>query len=455
MKKVSLILACAVISNNAVAAEAPIVKLEGRMEFQAGSVKESKGFRTDNPSNPSAGTRLNDRAFVNDTVLDIHADGKVSNDFTYGGMIRLHADTSVATNSELFMGDKALIYAQHNKIGRIEVGNTPGAGGLFEMDTVNFGTGSWGVDGFWSQWVTSRTARTTGIFFQPTGLGGALASLNAALTAGGFNGNPTSRGFEFIVSPNLLSNYSGHYYSDAPKINLFTKPIKELTVGVAFIPDLDSSGTVANIAPRAAGPIDDRKGNPASYKNIFSGGFVYEKKFNNDTWGIKTGLTGEVGKAKVPYMNNLKGYEAGLMLSYKEFRVGGTVGSWFDSLTLKEKAAGTKQGSQYYTLGAGHNIDKLGYSLTYMNSKKAGGVEILGKQVMDSAASAVAALAGVTQANFADKGYNKFQNIVLDADYKLAPGFLPYAAVSKFRFKESTGAIDDGHVAMLGVRLTF
>ena len=91
------------------------------------------------------------------------------------------------------------------------------------MDTVNFNTGSWGVDGFWSQWVTARTSRTTGIFFAT----GAFGSLNSAL-GGGTRGNPESRGFEFIVSPNLLSNYSGHYYSDAPKVNLFTKPIKEL-----------------------------------------------------------------------------------------------------------------------------------------------------------------------------------------------------------------------------------
>jgi hypothetical protein len=450
VKKFSFVLAGMLVAYNAVAAETPKVRLEGRMDTQAGTVKQSNGFRTDNPSNPSAGTRLNDKAIVNDTYIDIHADGKVNNDMTYGGMIRMHADASVATNSEQHIGDKALVYIQHNKIGRIEAGNTPGAGGLFEMDTVNFNTGSWGVDGFWSQWVTARTSRTTGIFFAT----GAFGSLNSAL-GGGTRGNPESRGFEFIVSPNLLSNYSGHYYSDAPKVNLFTKPIKELTLGVAFIPDLDSSGTVANIAPKKAGPQDDRAGNPPSYRNIISGGFVYEKKFN-DTWGIKTGVTGEIGKAKVSYMRDLKAYEAGLMVSYKEFRIGGTVGSWFKSLSLKEKLPGTKQGSQYYTLGAAHSIDKLGYAVTYMSSKKAGGVEMLGKQVFDDAGGAmVAGAAGVTQADFSDTKYNKFQNLVFDVDYKLAPGFMPYATFSKFKFKESKGAKDDGHVGLVGVRMTF
>ena len=56
---------------------------------------------------------------------------------------------------------------------------------------------------------------------------------------------------------------------------------------------------------------------------------------------------------------------------------------------------------------------------------------------------------------FSDNAYNKFQNVALDVDYKLAPGFLPYATVSAFKFKEGGGTKSNGRVAIIGTRLMF
>lgn len=440
MKKYLISGISVLMASSALAAEAPKVRIEGRMDVQAGVVNQKSEFQNSIPSDPASGQKMSTGGVVNDTKLDIHVDGKVSKDFTYGGMIRLHADTSVATNKEGAVADKTMVYIQHEKIGRLEAGNMPGAGGLFEMDTVNLAKGSWGVEGFTSQWITDRTKRTTEIFSRNTGIG------TIAALVGGFK---DTRSIEMIISPNLPTNYSGHYYSDAPKVNFFTKPLKELTLGVAFIPDMDSAGTIRGQASRTGGPVDsERSSNPATFKNIISGGFVYENKFYKD-FGIKTGLTGELGKAKLSYVNDLRAYEAGMMLSYKELKIGATVGSWFDSLTLKQKTTGGRHGSNYFTLGASHQIDKLGYSLTYLNSRKAGGIEILGKQITDVFAPLVSAQ------DFADTRYNKFNNVVLDVDYKLAPGMLPYASFSSFRFKESTGAKDSGYVALIGTRLLF
>jgi hypothetical protein len=455
MTKFGMAIAVALAAQIANAVEAPEVKITGRLDFQAGAVKQKAPFRNSSPAAPSTSNRISDRGFVNDTTLDFEIDGKLNPDFTYGGFIRAHGDTSIATNQEIYFGDKAKIYVQHNKFGRIEAGNIPGAGGLFEMDTVNMMQGTFGVDGFWSQWVTDRSLSTSKIYqavfpgFLP-GVGG----LSIAQVVPG--GEKDTRSLEFIVSPNIMSNYSGHYYSDAPKINFFTKPLPELTLGVSFIPDLDSAGTVANRAPKNDGPQDDRKGNPATYRNIVSGGFMYEnKKLFSKDFGIKTGLAGEYGKSKVPYMNNLRSYEAGLMFIYKNMKLGSTYGSWMDSLTLKQKTPGGRHGSYYYTVGFAQNFEKLGYSVSTMESRRAGGIEILGHKLMNSQLADALPYAGVNAQSFADPKKNRFRNIVFDVDYKLAPGFLPYAGLSMFKFNESRGAVDSGYVLMGGVRLTF
>jgi hypothetical protein len=446
MKKVILSAAAILAANTALAAEAPKDRIEGRVDFQAAVVHQKKEFRNSNPSNPAPGVKLSNGGFANDTKFDLHVDGKMKEGVTYGGMIRFHADTSPATNKETTFADKVMVYFQNDKFGRIEAGSTPGAGGLFEMDTVNLAKGSWGVEGFASQWLTDQTKRTNAIFL--TAL--PFSPPNDTL-AGALGGMQSTRSIEMIMSPNLPSNYSGHYYSDAPKINFFTKPLNELTIGVSYIPDMDSTGTVTGMAPKNAGPVFDasRSKNPATFRNVISGGFVYEKSFNKD-YGIKTGVAGEIGKAKLAYVNDLKAFEAGLMVRYKDFKIGGTYGSWFDSLTLKDKIAGARHGSKYFTIGASQDIDKFGTSVTYLNSKKAGGIEILGKQIKDSAVGPFVALS-----QFADTKYNKFNHIALDMDYKLAPGFLPYVTLSAFEFKESTGAKDNGYVAMVGTRLLF
>lgn len=431
------------------AAEAPKVKIGGRMDFQAGTIHESSGYRNTIPGVPSAGQELNNHAFVNDTKIDFEIEGKINQDIKYGGLIRLNADTSIATSQKNTVADKTMVFLQHEKIGRFEAGNMPGAGGLFEMDTVNLAHGSYGVDGFTTQWINQRTKKTSVVFYNAEQF--LKQNVNPAAVVPQLN----TRAYEFIMFPNLPSNYSGHFYSDAPKINFFTKPIKELTLGIAYIPDMDSAGTVRNIAPKNSGPLDaGRDYMPASFRDVISGGFVVDKNFNKD-FGIKTGLTGEIGKAKLDGIEDLRAMEAGLMFIYKNIKFGGTYGNWFKSLTLKERLPGAKRGASYFTLGFSQEIEKFGYSLTYMNSKKAGGIEIAGKKIIGEFQQKLNGFSPVTQSNFIDKKMNKYQNFVIDVDYKLAPGFLPYATFSMFDLKESTGAKDKAYVGLAGVRLLF
>jgi len=111
-------------------------------------------------------------------------------------------------------------------------------------------------------------------------------------------------------------------------------------------------------------------------------------------------------------------------------------------------------------------MDKFGYSLTFMKSKKAGGLEAIGNQIQVLTAatppSPVPAVFAnpdyipVTDANYSDTVYNKFTNISFGLEYKLAPGFMPYAEFSHFNFKDSSAVrSNSGNVILLGSRLTF
>jgi len=420
-----VLLGAALIATSAFAEEAPKVSLEGRMDFMASYINQKGTFMNSNPS-VATSSKFHQVVFVNDTKIDVKADGEnKALGFTYGGMIRLHGDTSVATNREIHLGDKTMVYWQSDKVGRIEAGNTPGAGGLLEMEIITLNRGSWGIDGFWSQFITDKTLRTT------SAMGGALSAQN-------------TRSLEFIVSPNIPSNYSGHYYSDAPKVNFFTQPIKELTLGITYIDDLDSAGTVAGVAPKSGTAVVDpaRKNLPPTAKEIVSGGFSYANKIGGD-FSYKVNLVGEVGRAKQGAVNDLKAYEAGFMTTYKNMNFGASYGSWGKSFTLRNPVANAKRKGDYYTVAFSQDIDKFSYSVSYMESRKAGGIDSL------------VPFAGIPAATVADLKDNKFSNIVLDLQYQLAEGFLPYFSVATYSFKESTGGKDNGNVVIAGTRLLF
>ncbi|MFY7978469.1 MAG: porin [Sediminibacterium sp.] len=446
----SLLLSSIAFSANS--AEPLKIKLGGRLDTMYGSIKESSNYRNTNPTNPISGNQLSKAGIVNDTRIDINIDGKHGKEIKYGGFIALHADSSTATNGEKSIGDKTMVYLQHDQIGRIEVGNMPGGHALFEMDTANFNKGTWGIDGFWSKSLSDRTMRTSEIYNKkalPVVIQGEFVGLTDLVTVSDKKIIPQTSGIEYIISPNLLSNASGHYYSDAPKVNLFTKPLKQVTVAFTYIPDMDSHGSIAGMANRK-GPIDtnEREDHPGTFKNIVGLGLMVEEKI--EKFNIKASIAGETGKAKLPKYRDLKAYEGSLMITYNGISVGGTYGSWGKSMTSKNPVANAKQGSQYWTGGIGQQIDKFGYSITYMQSKKAGGLEILYSKLTDKGVNNF-----YSRSDFSDTSHNKFSNIVFDIDYQLAPGFLVYTGLSKFKFKESKGSSNKGRVLLLGTRLIF
>jgi predicted porin len=92
-----------------------------------------------------------------------------------------------------------------------------------------------------------------------------------------------------------------------------------------------------------------------------------------------------------------------------------------------------------------------------MKSLKAGGLEAIGNQIqMILLKQANPSAVPFEDVNFSDRSYNKFTNLSLGAEYKLAPGLLPYAEASFFRMKDSIAPTNNnGAIYLTGLRLTF
>lgn len=411
----------------AMAIEPANVKLSGHLDTTIANVKESNHYRTDNPNNPNGANKYNRTAIVNETKILINIDGKYRDGITYGGLIKLHADASQAANSETTVGDKAMVYVQSDKIGRLEAGNYFGVAAAFEGSVPLIETGTGGVDGQWVTWPSSSTKKL------PT--------------------FPPVSGSQFITNPNLPSYISGEYYSDAPKVTFYTKPVTGLTVGISYTPDLDAAGTASNIGFKKLGPKDSRVTNgiirPGTFKNVFTAGGSYKYNFAKD-FAVTGALTGEVGKSKIDKLRDLKAYEASLAINWKNTKLTSSYGNAFKTWTYKDKVAGSKQLAKYWTVSLGHQLDKFGMAVAYMQSKKAGGLESF-----RYASNAAAAPDALVKAGFADFRANKLDVVTFDMDYKLVQGFLPYAGVAGFKFREGQGPKDKGYVLMAGTKLTF
>ena len=156
--------------------------------------------------------------------------------------------------------------------------------------------------------------------------------------------------------------------------------------------------------------------------------------------GIALAATGEWGKAESSLYENLAAWNGGGKLSFMGWSVAGSYGSWGKSNTA---VANRSKDTNYWDAGLAYETGPFGASVTYMRSQLDCGFST-GSQASGANADCVGA------------GKNKFDNVSIGADYKLAPGLTPYAEVS-FYDENSTTAIDDnkGAAVILGTQLNF
>ena len=125
------------------------------------------------------------------------------------------------------------------------------------------------------------------------------------------------------------------------------------------------------------------------------------------------------------------------------FSLAGSYGDWGKSNTL---TASNSKKTYYYDLGAAYEYGPFGASVTYLYSSVDCGT--VGADVAGGSAGINGGCAAV--------GKNKFDDVSVGVDYKLAPGLTPYAEVTWYD-ENPVGTVNDnkGYVVIVGTQLNF
>jgi len=418
MKKIllaaSALIATTGLYSSTALADTPVVTLGGYSNFEAGYAVQDMDNRTAAGGTDSTHANQRPQAFRNDDQIDVKINGK-SDAFAYGGEIDLLADTTTDVQGRGFNASKTFVYLQCAKTGmRLELGSNVGADGAMKVDAGTIAHATGGIDGDWSYFANAREP-----FVAQTDLPLGYGNLEAA-------------------TQDYLGN---HTEENLNKITLYTPRYAGFQAGVSYLPDQTNTGqgTALLPTPNPAGP-NRTKNNAGLSANIVTGGISYDHKFGDV--GIAAAVTGEEGKAQNRQFDGLEAWNAGAKATYKGASLAGSYGNWGSSNNFK--AAHSKD-TWYWDIGAAYETGPWGASITYMQSQFDCGT---------------GAGAGNNEycTDIAPSTYkNKFSNVSIGADYKLAPGLTPYAEVSFF--DENAGDFDardnKGTVTLLGTQLNF
>jgi outer membrane protein OmpU len=199
---------------------------------------------------------------------------------------------------------------------------------------------------------------------------------------------------------------------NSTKISYYTPKFSGFQAGISYTPKLNSNGQNIN-----------RADSTGQFGDIIEAGIGYDNTFTN---GIRlaASLTGETGNADAATGEDLGAYALGALLGYQGFSGALSYGNWGDS----DRIASNIDSQHYWSAGLGYETGPYAVSATYLNSTRE--------------------IANVD---------NDFNNIVIGADYKLAPGLTPYAEVSFYEFDQggAGGYDNDGTSIVLGTQLAF
>jgi hypothetical protein len=199
------------------------------------------------------------------------------------------------------------------------------------------------------------------------------------------------------------------------KITYYTPRYMGFQAGVSYLFDTSAVDRGRAFAGRGTN-------NGGEAENVFVGGINYEGKFSDVSVGLAA--TGEWGNGETAATEDLRTYNLGAKLGYMGFSVAGSYGSWGDSLS----GVSNLDDRDYWTLGAAYEYGPFGASVTYM------------KSTFETAANVE----------------NEFDNLSIGVDYKLAPGFTPYAEVSFVSVDPAAVVNDnDATVFIAGTQLAF
>ena len=387
------------------------VKLSGYGHFQG-------GYRNQNHLGDNKNVSANRKsfAFFNDAALFADISNKV-NDVTYGGKIVL-VPTAKRKGSTTYNGSHIYLESSY---GRIEAGSPIDAASNMLIDSSEIASAT---GGDWDRYAKFDSTDLK----QRYDFGPSFATFG-----------------EFFLDSKLVSAVENRPYSNEPgrRISYYTPKFDfgngaKIQMGISYTPD--SSNTGADDPTKNSTRVEIKKlkregvdTDPNHYfkfdqsiKDAISGGVVLEQNIS-DGVDLKLALTGEYGKAsnakKMDNTNNssdplkadsnsqvelgtyklkdLKTYNIGAILNAGNFSYAASFGSLGKSLTTSEFHKVGRE-TTYYTGGVAYKQGPFTTSLTYFRS---------------------------------DQYKNTVDCVTIGTDYKLAPGFKPYAEISGFSLK--------------------
>lgn len=339
-------------------------------------------------------TLSSNNIFRTDTTVNVTAAGSTDS-FDYGAVVEMIGDRNGDKNNN-YDGRKSYIYVENDSFGRFEGGVNVGASNTLEVDASTIARGTGGVDG-------------------------------DTLYNVGFGGST------FTASPNLPTADEETDAGNATKITYYTPRFSGLQFGLSYTPDSGNYGSANNISSDA-GTND--------FSNVFAGGLNFQSDIA-DGVGVMASAVGEFGDAQggsgtvsaADDRNDLSAYSLGLGFEFEGFSVAGNYADLGDSGLLESATVNDEQ--TYWTLGAAYENGPYGVSVTYLDSTTGTGT---------AAGGAV------------NTGENNFTNLVVGADYQMAPGLTPYIEYANFDLESgSTNAARDnsGNVVLVGAELSF
>lgn len=337
-----------------------------------------------------------DTAFRNDNEVSIRVDGKTDGGLGYGAVIDLEADITDDVNSQGDNAARTFTYLEGGW-GRVELGGNKSASATLSVDASSLAVATGGINGAWVYFVNAPAGGNTASFISTSRL-------------------PTEHGD--------TTEFGDESTYNATKVTYYTPKFSGFQAGISYTPDLGARGQTVERIEDAATP-DSLVG----FGDVINGGVTYDNQFANGL-RVAVSVTGEYAEADDDIAapsterEDTEAYNIGGLLGYRGFSIAASYGDWSESGQLD----GSDDEGDYYTVGAGYEAGPFGVSATYLSSQ----LDVAGEE-------------------------NEFDNIVLGADYKLAPGLTPYAEVSFYDFDEGGvgGLQNDGTTFLLGTQVAF
>jgi len=428
-----------------------IFKVDGHVNFSASLKNQSSVFEQNNYSNNLGKNSLNNSyRLTQDSQIFFKAGRKVENDL-YGGVAKVEYNINSDDNNQDPSLDKAYIFAKSD-FGRVEFGNKEAVNQQMKSGPTTFARGAGGINGKYLENINLPISNSSNsnvklprfilLAQSPIGHGGYAKSFYRNSVSQTQNDNAIFAQSNF----RSIKDDSFDGLEDALKINYFSPRINGFKLGVSYTRDVQDNGITST---KNFNYDDD-----VAIKNIFSFAINYNKFFNN--LEVDSSFTFEKGNVEnsaslsgVP-RQDLSAYDFGATFGYFGFKVGGSFGSWQDSLmaksgiyscdydknqSLNSQNCANKSNEfnnpYYYTFGISYEIGPFGTSITTLNS------------------------------NFYN---NHYSAISYGIDYKLRKDLMSYLELTKFDFDSNkietsdiSNQIQDnsGYVLLTGILFTF